>query len=142
MCKNTRVSHRVHTLFLITCCHICTPLYLLTLLCHRHLMCADSRAFSMHTCTHLHTLTHSHTPFTHSHTPCLAQQVRVFHKLRPACRGHACLYIAESVCAYVCVCFTLLASEKMLTVKETHMHTGGRQSCSLITVVSKESPWQ
>lgn len=71
----------------------------------------------------------------HTYTPHLAQQVRMFHKLQPAHQGYVCVHYHW---CWVRVC----QSAKMLTVKDMSAHTVRRPTCRLISVVSKESPWQ
>lgn len=78
--------------------------------------------------------THLHTLGVH---PVLLNRVRMFHKSGPACRGYASVRCRNCVCAWVLESFTLTAIEKTYT----HIHAADG-ACSLITVVSKESPWQ
>lgn len=83
---------------------------------------------------------------THTHTPCLAQEVRMFHKSGPACWGCAFVHCCNCVCAWVWVLHYQQVRKHTHTLTHTdshgHARTGSRRSRSLITVVSKESPWQ
>lgn len=87
------------------------------------------QAFSTHTRTH--TCTH-----THVHTLCVAQQVRIFHK-----SGHVCWRYALARCCN-CVFYITSKWEDVNFQRHTRVHTSIRRNCSLIILVSKESPWQ